>query len=539
MKKYFIKIALAGALLWVIFGFSACNLDINENPNSATGSVVTPDLILSPTVASTVYNQIYYYGYASAAYYAGFQVPGDGIAGFGEQYSYNLTSSSVTGAWTEIFANLRQYKTIIQKSEEDPKYALFGGIAHILKAYSYQLLVDAYGDVPYTEGLGGKTGNYTPKYDKDSEVYQLLVGELDEAIAILKENQGKIGAGVTALNSISDPLFGGDITQWIRLANNVKLRLLVRAEGTTIDAFVKEAFGKFSSEGFLKENALVNPGYSPSTIDRQNPYWNVYHSSTAGTITQSANYYIPSRYVFSFYNGAKLTDEFRGKLVYKGFPNTPSGQLGQEAKGSPDHPASTKYVWFIGTGTNAAASQDNAGILKSRSAGAPLFTAAEAYFLLAEAALNGHVLDGDALSNFDKGIEASFAYLALKGTETALPDVRAEVAAYKAANSDNWLVNFELATNNAQKLEAIITQKYIALNIVNSNEAWNEFRRTAYPRISGTDPAHTFVSIQSASTHSDKLPVRLVYPQTEIDLNGNNVPAKRNPYSDLIFWDKD
>jgi hypothetical protein len=538
MKKYLIKIEFAGVILFFTFLFNSCDLDINENPNSATGAVVTPDLILPPTVASTVYNQIYYYGYASAAYYAGFQVPGSGIAGFGEQYSYNLTSSSVTGAWTEIFANLRQYNAIIQKSTDDPKYALFGGIAHILKAYAYQLLVDAYGDVPYTEALQGKTGTYTPKYDIDSEVYKLLAGELDEAIDILKENLGNIGAGVITLNSNSDPVFSGDITKWIQFANNVKLRLLVRAEGSTIDAFVKEAFGKFSTEGFLKEDALVNPGYSASTIDRQNPYWNVYHSTTAGTITQSANYYIPSRYVFSFYNGVKLSDEFRGKLLYKGFPDTPNGQLGQEVTGT-DHPASTKYVWFVGTGTGAAASQDNAGILKSRSAGAPIITAAEVYFLLAEAALNGHVLDGDAKSNFEKGIEASFAYLALKGTVTALPDVSADVAAYKEANSSSYLVNYDLATTNAQRLEAIITQKYIALNIINSNEAWNEFRRTAYPRISGTDPVNSFVSIQSASTHHDKLPVRLVYPQTEINLNGDNVPVKRNPYSDLIFWDKE
>ncbi|MDR0541363.1 MAG: SusD/RagB family nutrient-binding outer membrane lipoprotein [Dysgonamonadaceae bacterium] len=538
MKKYLGKTVLPGITAAIAFLFPSCDLDINDNPNSATSAVVTPDLILPTTVASMTYNQIYYYGYASAAYYAGFQVPGSGISGFGEQYTYNLTASSVTGAWIEIFANLRQYNAIIRKAEADPAYALFGGVAHILKAYAYQLLVDAYGDVPYTEALQGKDGNYTPRYDKDSEVYKLLVGELDEAIAILKENAGKVGAGVTALGSTGDPVFGGNITQWVKFANNVKLRLLVRAEGSSIDAFVKEAFGKFSGDGFLKEDALVNPGYSPGAIDRQNPYWNIYHSSTAGTITQSANYYIPSRYVFSFYNGTKLNDPFRGKLIYKGFPNTPNGQLGQEITG-PDHPASTKYIWFTGTGTGAAASQDNAGILKSRSAGAPIITAAETYFLLAEAALNGHVLDGDAKSNFNKGVEASFAYLALKGTETSRPDVSAEAADYLSANAGSYLVNFDLAATPEQKLEAIITQKYIALNIVNSNEAWNEFRRTAYPRISGTDPVNSFVSIKSASTHHDQLPVRLVYPQAELDLNGANVPAKRNPYSDLIFWDKE
>jgi hypothetical protein len=243
--------------------------------------------------------------------------------------------------------------------------------------------------------------------------------------------------------------------------------------------------------------------------------------------------------VFSFYNGAKLNDSFRGKLVYKGFPDTPNGQLGEEVRG-PNHPASTRFIWFIGTqGSAATSASDAAGILKSRSAAAPLFLATETYFLLAEAALKGHVLDGDAKSNFDKGIEASFAYLAISGTATALPNVSANVATYKTDNAGKYLVNFDLATTSDQKLEAIITQKYIALNILNSNEAWNEFRRTAYPKISGTDPISTFVSIQSGSTHHDKLPVKLVYPQTEIDLNGDNVPENRNPFQDRIFWDKE
>jgi hypothetical protein len=94
-----------------------------------------------------------------------------------------------------------------------------------------------------------------------------------------------------------------------------------------------------------------------------------------------------------------------------------------------------------------------------------------------------------------------------------------------------------LATSSDQKLEAIITQKYIALNYIHSHEAWSEFRRTTYPKISGTDAKTTFVSIRSQSTHSDKLPVRLLYPSAEINLNPNT-PKLTNAFSDPIFWDK-
>jgi hypothetical protein len=97
-------------------------------------------------------------------------------------------------------------------------------------------------------------------------------------------------------------------------------------------------------------------------------------------------------------------------------------------------------------------------------------------------------------------------------------------------------VNYSLATTNAQRLEAIITQKYIALNFVNGFEAWQEYKRTGYPAISGTTATSTFVSLQSSATTADRLPVRNIYPTTEYNLNPN-VPSGLSAYTSKIFWD--
>jgi hypothetical protein len=532
MKTYLTKISASIVAAGLVL-LSACDLNINDDPNKPTGSVITPDFVFPAVVATTTYTQVYYFGYSSAASIAGFQVPGNGISGFGTVFTYNFSSSFVPECWTRTFTDLRDLHTIILKAGEDPQYVLFGAISHIWKVFNYQLLVDAYGDVPYLEGLEGGAGNFTPKYDKDSEVYQYLVGELDEAIASLKANQGV--AGLAALTATSDPVFRGDLDKWIKFANNLKLRLLVRARGTSIDSFVQSAFGTFSADGFLKEDVLVNPGYNATA--QENPFWATYHSSVSGAITTPANYYLPSQYLFAFYDGQKLKDDVRGALVYRDFPNTPSWIMGNEAS---DRPNSPDYVWHVGTGIGINASTAK-GILKSRAAGAPVFTAAELYFLLAEAALYGHALDGDVKTNFLKGVTASFSYLSLEGTATTLAadvDPEKDVEDYIAANTDSYLVNFDKAATTEQKLEAIITQKYLALNILGSNEAWNEFRRTAYPRISGTDPVTTFVSIQSASSRPDRLPVRLIYPQGELDLNAN-APRIPDAYSNPIFWDRD
>lgn len=534
MKRYSIKTIFSLLSAFFIFNSCSLDLDINDNPNSPTGAVITPDLTLPAVIASTTYNQFYYYGYSWSSFLVGYVMPGKGISGYGSTYTYDFTSSSVTDAWKSIFTDLRDYQTIIRKADGDTKYALFGGISHLMKAYSYQLLVDAYGDAPYTEGLQGGT-NPTPAYNDDAEIYKLLITEVDEAITILKANKDLAGAGVVSLNKASDPVFSGDITKWIQFANNVKLRLLVRAAGTEIDSFVQSAYNTFSSEGFLKEDVLVNPGYNSSTA--QNPIWTSFHSNLAGSASTAAQYYIPSKYVLTFYNGRKLSDDVRGGLIYKGYPSTPSGQLGDEE----NNPASPLYVWYT-PGTAGTAAPSSTGVVKSRTASLPLFLASETYFLLAEAALTGHVLDGDAKTNFEKGITASFNYLSLEGaSNTPKAGLNPTQAAldYIAENSDNYLADFDAADTPAKKLEAIITQKYIALNIVNGNEAWVEFRRTAYPRISGTDAETTFVSIRSGSTRADKLPCRLLHPQDEINLNGANVPKIQNSFSVPIFWDKD
>ena len=105
-------------------------------------------------------------------------------------------------------------------------------------------------------------------------------------------------------------------------------------------------------------------------------------------------------------------------------------------------------------------------------------------------------------------------------------------------NSDNFLVNYSLATSPAQKLEAIITQKYIAYNFINAQETWAEFKRTSYPKIvnGSSNPNLTFASILSSSTRADELPVRYLYAVSEFQLNPDNVPTGINQFSSLIFW---
>src|SRR5690606_3810890 len=124
------------------------------------------------------------------------------------------------------------------------------------------------------------------------------------------------------------------------------------------------------------------------------------------------------------------------------------------------------------------------------------------------------IIAGDAKANFESGIEASYRYLYKDASGNLFDDdPAADAADYIGANSGSYLVNFDLADTDEKKIEAIITQKYIAQNMVLSHESWNDFRRTGFPATltnpNGNDLT-SFVSITSEATTANRLPNRIL-----------------------------
>ena len=498
--------------------------DINKDPNRAT--TTTPELVLPQALTGTAaitagdYNP---YG-ADLMYRAN----AGGFSGFGTVISYDYTTGSFTAQWSDTYDNLGDYKYIKDQTNGNPKYVYYNAIARIMMAYNYQLLVDMYNDIPYTEALLG-ANNINPKYDKAEDIYKDLAAQIDTAITLI--NTGLANAlSVLPLTAATDPLFSQTgpppgMALWKQFANTVKLRLVVRANG-------KVQFNNttFTSDGFLTNDAMVNPGYVKVT-GKQNPTWPYSVTNTA-----SASSRLPSYFSLSFYDGTKINDPKRGAATFKVFPGTPANQLGNETNPNPPVSAVPHY-WFKGTSGTV---YDKAGIYKGFDAGLPIFLAAESYFLQAEAMVRG-IITGDATATFNKGIDASFTYL-YKDNTGAIPATGAysapltDASAYRTLNPTNPLVNFTLATTLDQKIEAIVTQKYVALTLIHSHEAWNEYRRTGYPRVTGSGPTQTMASQVSVSTRPDKMPTRVLYPSSEYNTNSANVPQNINKFSSLIFW---
>jgi len=515
------KLVLYGFMGVMVLGTSCKKyLDVNDNPNQATSA--TPQLILPQALTGTASNVNGFNSYG--AQLTGFMANAGGYGGFGSAISYNFSANDNSGRWTSTYDNLEDYQAILDYTEGKPEYSYFNAVARIMKAHGFQLLVDAYNDVPYTDALKG-ANNLTPTYTDAKVIYKDLADQLDKAIATITTGQST--PGVTPLGS-ADVMFKGDLTKWKQFANTLKLRILVHGNG-------KVTFSNktFDAAGFLTTDAMINPGYTRDN-GRQNPKWNTWGFGYTGSDANKA--WMPNTFVFGFYNGAKLTDAKRGAAIYYQFPGTGTNRLGVESTSVPASPSGS--FWYPSTNRDGKTAGNATGVLKGPEAGMPIITAAESYFLQAEGVVRG-IITGNAKTLFNAGIAASFNYLYMKPDGTISGSPAADATAYITANTTSPLVNFDLATTTAQQIEAIITQKYIALNMVNSDEAWNEYRRTHYPTIistAGATGTQTFASSVSESTAPDKLPTRILYPTSEGSYNSTNVPKGISPYSSKIFW---
>ncbi|UAY57179.1 SusD/RagB family nutrient-binding outer membrane lipoprotein [Arachidicoccus terrestris] len=526
MKRILYITILSCALM---FGMTSCQkyLNINDNPNSATNS--TPELMLSQALTSTgavvnTYNTM-------GAQLVGYMANAGGYGGFGPAVTYSFGNGNFQGCWNDAYNNLTDYQWIITHTNGDLSYAYYNGAAKIMKALVFQLLVDTYNNVPYTDAFKEKE-NLTPKYDDAKVVYDSIYALLDGAIASINEGQHDLetnGSSNVQEFGDNDVLFGGDMDDWKKLANTLKLRIALRSKGTLTFN------NNYDAVGFLDKDAMVNPGYQQAD-GKQNPLYNSWGYTYTGSTANRA--WMTCTFVSAFYDGNKL-DDYRGYAIFNNFGGSSYGinQLGYESNSVPSAPSAGSWI------TPYQDKNNNIGVLKGPGASMPILTLAEADFMQAEAALVGGLgVSGDVKTYFDAGVLDSYKYIyRLSDGNYDLTNWNPETdyQAYLDMNPDSYLVHIDLAENNAQKLEAIITQKYIALNMVNSDQSWNDFRRTGYPKIvnGSSNGVLTFASLQSTSSRTDKLPSRILYPTSELSYNNENVPKDINQFTSRIFWD--
>jgi len=349
-------------------------------------------------------------------------------------------------------------------------------VKKILKVITAARVSDNHGPVVYSK-YETPNANGVTDFDSQQQAYQNFINDLTVAITDLQKVQNMPATGNEgdkAALKRADLVYGGNMAQWAKLANSLKLRLAMRmsyADPAKSKQYAEEALA--SSAGLITDNAdnaLISVGQSELSFIIYSwgdcligaplmAYMNGYNDPRLPAYAIPAS--DPS--LQGKYIGIRQgIDLLNGKSTYGGF----SQPQAKSANGD----------YFSGTD----------GKMK-------LFTAAETWFLKAEAALRGYAGAGDIQTNYTTGVQQSFGEWGKSASvATYLADTTSTEAPYvDPKNADNNVLvgNPQLSTitiawnngdTNERKLERIITQKWLSL-YPNGPEAWAEQRRTGYP----------------------------------------------------------
>ena len=490
MKKIIIFLNLALLLSLV----SSCEtfLDVNEDPNNPVEVSADLKLPVALNYTNTVLNARESTNSLGNLLMANWS-QSDGYSWYLTEFQYNVTPSFYDNVWNTSYGSaLKQYNSLDTDDENNEYYQ---AIAKIMKAYHFQILVDSYGDIPYSEALL-RGANTTPVYDDALTVYEDLIVKLDEAISLI--NAGASNTNVV-IPGTDDGVYAGDMTEWKKFANTVKLRILVRlSDMASRAAYISTEFAKIASEGsgYITTDAGSNIGYTTAT-DQQSTFYGTYKANVEGTLLNNFKATCATPFVLN-----TLTDlnDARIDFIYE-IPLSGT-HLGVEQGLSP-------YPSPVGTLGEDNVSNIGPGLLVSDEQDVIIFSLAEANFLQAEAAQKTLLNTITAQDAYEQGVKASFSYLG------------APIGDYLTQTTP--LTNWAASPN---KMEAIITQKWLALNGISAAQSWFDYSRTGYP---------TGLPVSLQASTSDR-PVRLAYPASEITGNTANVPTQPNVFTTKIFW---
>ncbi|WP_183578095.1 SusD/RagB family nutrient-binding outer membrane lipoprotein [Mucilaginibacter sp. X5P1] len=490
-RKYKLNLKQALIIVFVVaVGFSGCKkyLDINQNPNNP--DKVDPPLLL-PTVEAAISqvigNSFQVYGNMWAQYWT--QSP------LSSQYKaideYSPVNTDFNNAWLNLYRVALINSDLIINSPE-LKMENIKGIAYVMKAYSFQVATDAFGDVPVAQALQS-TSNLNPKYDAQQVVYDSIFVYINKALPLLNVSDA-ISPGT------QDLIFQGDMTKWIAFANTLELRAYLRLaikDPATAQAGIAALYK--TSPTFLTQDATItytstggneNPFYNEMISPTLNKTQNVVASSTIVTALQKNNDPRLSKFFFLYNNNAAgdtVTSIPQGYYVIDAYKvvSPPSALVGGRA-------------------------------LDPNSATAPvkLISATESYFLQAEAVARGWAT-GTVTTLYKQGMQASFTATGVGDATMFIDTAKSGLPALTHAG-----------TNVDTLVKAIITQKYYAMCGFQGFEAWTEWRRTGYPTFFTTSGASIIAAGQK--------PLRMLYPNSEL-VSNSNYPGTVPVYTP-VWW---
>jgi hypothetical protein len=471
MKRKFFKYLLATSLVMTF----ACSdvLDVNVDPNNP--AVSTPQLTLPAAQVSLVTQLEANYNILGSIL-ANYWTQGPTASQYSGIEQYNITTTAFGGAWVALYSGTLTDLQFVKTSARASGVDNYAAVAQLLQAYTFQMLVDLYDKIPYSQALQGKNGELTPDFDDGDVVYDDLILKIDEALSWIDLSLSAPGPGQ------EDLIYRGDMLKWIKFGNTLKLKIYIR------QAFSRPAVAQAGIEDLYTDGAQFLGSGDDAFVS---------FSSATGSnnpLFQELNLTTPTNVVASLTSTTALGNVSDGRIaaLYDIAPNT------------------TQYTGLIqGVGTADGGvfndyARPDASIILNNAAPVYLMTAYESLFMQAEAVQRTWGT-GTAKTLYDAAVLESFSFWGLNGSTMIQP-----AGPYEFDGT----------------LAMIFYQKWLAFNGKQGYEGWTEWRRTGVPVLTK--------SVQGVPL-TNVFPLRLIWPVNETSANPN-VPELTS-VDEPVWWD--
>lgn len=481
MKSLNTKIGLI--VSFMVF-FTACDTidyeDTNQNPNGPTAAV-TSQLLTNAMVSMTTIlvdeTPILYMQHITQGQYPGAS-------------RYNVLNQSYDSWYTGPLTDLNRIIDLNSDEETAGDALSYGSnnnqiaVAKIIRAYYLHYMTDKWGALPWSEAFAG-IENPQPAFDTQESIYNYMFAEIDEAVGMVEMSE----PGPTG-----DYLFGGDMDTWVTFAANMKMVMALRL--SDVSASVSQSmFEQAVATGRLITDNSDNIEYTYGTDDASDsPWMDNFRTREDYILSRTMVEYLRDNqdprlfeYAEEARDSVSPVTNFPGDID-EGYVGAPNGQV---------------------NGNVPSYSFIRSEIIYTPDYPTPIFTAAQVYFSMAEAASYGwNVGGGTAASLYEAGIEASMEYWGV----------------------DSAAITDYIAAHPYTGIDDIAYEKWVALYL-NGPEAWAEWRRLDAPYL---EP--------SAFASDPRIPVRMGYDPSIADNNEANYNAMigfqgpDNNYTNL-WWD--
>ncbi|MEO6232636.1 MAG: SusD/RagB family nutrient-binding outer membrane lipoprotein [Ferruginibacter sp.] len=400
-----------------------------------------------------------------------------------DEVQYDFTTRFIPRGWwntmyRDVLNDLQNSSTLIAAStladgEKNNKLAIIDA----LQVYTYSILVNTFGNIPYSEALNSEI--LFPKYDDAKTIYTDLMSRITADIS-------KMSSASNGFTSAEDLLNKGSMTKWIKFANSLKLKMamtladvdnsLAKSAVEAVNANAISAASENSIFVYLAGSPNQNPLYVDIVTGGRGDY--VAAKDFVDTLAKFADPRL------SKYFGTNSSGLYKGGI--SGAVNSPQSDYSQPGSKVIAPDAGNIFMDYVGM-----------------------------EFYRAEAVERGYSIPGTANEHYDNAITASIIYWG--GTA-------ADATAYLA----NPLVNYATAAGNWK--QKIGTQKWIAL-FNRPYEGWTELRRLDYPKLSLPVAAKSGFPVRLTYPDLEQTTNGDNYTSASSAVGGDKVETK-------LFWDK-